>query len=50
MIAVVLVETVFAVAAAAAEAAVVGEAVEVAAADSYSRLAASSGDRGHWSP
>ena len=48
MIAVVLVETVFAVAA--AEAAVVGEAVEVAAADSYSRLAASSGDWGHWSP
>ena len=47
MIAVVLVETVLAVA---AEAAVVGEAVEVAAADSYSRLAASSGDRGHWSP
>ena len=47
MIAVVLVETVLAVA---AEAAVAGEAVEVAAADSYSRLEASSGDRGHWSP
>ena len=47
MIAVVLVETVLAVA---AEAAVVGEAVEVAAADSYLRLAASSGDWGHWSP
>ena len=47
MIAVVLVETVLAVA---AEAAVVGEAVEVAAADSCSRLAASSGDQGHWSP
>ena len=47
MIAVVLVETVLVVA---AEAAVAGEAVEVVAADSCLRLAASSGDWGHWSP